>query len=108
MDNLSGLGCFGLSVYIAVVSVLGYLINGIVLSQLWHWFIAQTFQIKDLTTVQAIGISLVVGYLTHQDGQSKSDDKDRDWISILVTGVVKVVGGPLLVLFIGWIIQHWL
>jgi len=40
--------------------------GGYVLTCLWGWFVVPTFALPPLTLAQAIGVSLIVGYLTNQ------------------------------------------
>jgi len=40
--------------------------NGLVLAQMWHWFVAGTFGVREIGCAQAIGLSLIVGFVTHQ------------------------------------------
>lgn len=51
------------------------IIRGLVLQALWGWFIVTTFGLPELSLVEALGLSLVVGFLTmHID----NDDPDND------------------------------
>lgn len=42
----------------------GFLLDDSVLTKLWAWFVVTTFGVASLSFVQAIGVSLVVGYVT--------------------------------------------
>lgn len=44
---------------------------GFVLVKLWSWFVAPTFHVPNLNIPVALGISLVVGMLTHQFVKTK-------------------------------------
>ncbi len=44
----------------------GSIWSGYVLTILWHWFVVPTFQLPELTIFPAIGIAMVVSYLTYQ------------------------------------------
>lgn len=44
--------------------VYGAMMNGWALSKLWSWFIVSTFALPALTIPAAIGVALVVNYLT--------------------------------------------
>lgn len=45
---------------------LSAILNGFALKTLWGWFVVETFGLRNLTIPQALGITLVVGFLTHQ------------------------------------------
>lgn len=40
------------------------LLSGFVLSVLWRWFVVPPFGLPELTVAQALGIALVVNYVT--------------------------------------------
>lgn len=50
--------------YIVVTAMLSIL-NGIVLADLWLWFVVPIFHLPILQTVQAMGLALIVSYTTH-------------------------------------------
>lgn len=77
---------------------LAAIVNGFVLSTLWGWFIVPTFLgAPELGIVPAIGISLVVNYMTsHYTG------KDDRSIGAQFTYMVMY---PALALLIGWIVH---
>lgn len=60
----------------ALIGLVGSVLNGIVLSILWGWFIVPTFGIPQLGIPQAIGICLIASYLTHQFTYQKEDDDE--------------------------------
>ena len=51
---------------IIVAMVVGYLLNGLALKMLWGWFMVPTFGLPTLSLAQAIGVGIMVGFLTHQ------------------------------------------
>lgn len=63
------------------------LLRGVVLQQIWAWFVADTFDITTLTLVQAIGLSLVVSFLTYQYDARKAGGHQTVG-EILIEGVV--------------------
>lgn len=78
------------------------IVNGFVLSKLWYWFIVQTFDIKPITLIQAVGLSLIIGYLTMKKNMGEDKKKDfseiaSDWFSIIIYNFM--------VLFLGYIIS---
>lgn len=60
---------------VIVLVVLGTIFNGYALSILWAWFIAPTFHLPELSVTQAIGIAIVVNYLTHRGIDAEKEKK---------------------------------
>jgi hypothetical protein len=89
-----------------LIVVVSSIANGFVLTVLWSWFVIPIFSLPPLNIPQAIGISLVMSYLTHQKTESKNDDKGilEQAISLLLY----VILYPALVLGIAWIVQLFL
>lgn len=73
--------------------------NGFVLSVLWGWFMVPTFSLPHLGVAPAIGVALVIGYLTHQ----RKSDKE-EWGDALAYAALS----PLIALGIGWIVKQWM
>jgi len=74
--------------------------RGYVLTILWGWFVVHAFGAQPLAIPLAIGLSMLVTFLTH----SPQNPKDTD--SAFIIGMA--VFGPALVLFMGWIVQKFL
>ncbi len=102
------LSCLGLLVYMVVLCVISSLLYGVVLSQLWAWFITPMFHVQEITIAQAIGISLVVGLLTFRQNANSYESKSKDMGLALTEGLVATVIPALVSLFFGWIVQHWI
>jgi hypothetical protein len=60
---------FGL---IAVFTIL----DGLLLAQLWTWFIIPIFHLPGITIGQAIGLSMVISFTTNQSNPYKGESKD--------------------------------
>ena len=91
-------------VYIAILLlggvglfILGSILRGWVLSILWGWFVVPVFSLPNLTVVQAIGISLIIGFLTYQS-DAKSNDTDDDRKSKARVTITLSIVYPLLAL----------
>jgi hypothetical protein len=69
-------------------------VNGYVLSSLWGWFIVPVFAVEPITIVQAVGLSIVVSFVTFH-GTPK--DYKPDWTQALLR--------PFVVLLMGWIVR---
>lgn len=91
---------------VVILSILGIpalmflsaLFDGWALSILWKWFVVNTFNIQSITIAQAIGLSLIVGYMTRDYSTSKKED--HPWVTATIMAIMK----PLLTLLIGWCI----
>jgi NhaP-type Na+/H+ or K+/H+ antiporter len=92
------LGCIG----ILAVVVTGAVLGGLALSVMWDWFIVPTFDAPQLSIPAAIGIALVVGYLTHHGQTSNKPEKKEDAIIELL---VWSIGQPLFYLALGYIVH---
>lgn len=93
-------GVIGVVAVLAAAIALSAFINGWVLTYLWHWFAVPVFGFHELTIVQAIGIGLIIGFMTHRPGVSKKDSRDTDW-----GGTIAGLLSPFLALFFGYIVH---
>ena len=97
--------CLGVILAVPILLVYGYLSNGIVLSSLWEWFVVPIFHINSITIVQAIGIAIVVGFLTHQTtNNSDKDEEQTDKWAKLIYGFIS----PWLTLLIAYIVHSFM
>lgn len=86
---------------IIVVSILSTLLNGFVFQTLWGWFIVP-FGITPLGLAHAIGVALVIRFLTYQyDAQSDKADA-------FANGVLYAIVAPLIALLMGWIVHSFI
>ena len=102
-DLYEALGKFALAILNLAYSIGCFILSGYVLSILWSWFITSTFGLSSLTIPLAMGIMLVVSYLTKQADFNNEDHEDymkRKNYMILVK--------PLGVLAVGWIIKSFM
>jgi len=76
--------------------------NGYALSVLWGWFIVKTFSLPALTIPTAIGVAMVVSYLTVHLDTSKEDNKSagEKLFACIIWAIVK----PSFALAMGWIV----
>lgn len=75
-------------------------LGGWVISVLWGWFVVPTFHVAAITVPQAIGVDLIVTYMTWHG--YKADDAGF-WTAFSKACIVK----PGSVLFIGWAIHRF-
>jgi hypothetical protein len=105
---MDSIGCLLLTIALFLTPFC-YIINGWVLSQLWKWFV-EPFGVPALSVPYAIGVSLIVGFLTHQRNTSRSTD-DRDKGEKITSAVAEILTSftlPLITLGIGWIVSQFL
>jgi len=88
---------FGLVVLVVVSAIF----NGYVLSLLWGWFVVPVFSLPKLPVTSAIGLSLVVGYLTHQ----VPEEKTRPFGEMMSRAIALAALKPSLALLFGWILR---
>jgi multisubunit Na+/H+ antiporter MnhB subunit len=89
---------------IVVISPLLMIWNGYVLSVLWRWFMVPTFHLPTLSIPVAIGIAMVISYLTHQyDPYESPDSASERMLKSAVVGLCK----PGFALLFGWIVLQF-
>lgn len=98
------LAIFGFIPALFLVLGISSILNGWVLSILWGWFISPVFGIPAITVGQAIGLAMVVSYLTYQhteNNASKKDEKTSYYVGLIVALLLR----PLVTLGIGYIVH---
>lgn len=73
--------------------------RGYVLMVLWRWFMVPAFHLPSLTLTLAIGLSLIVGYLTHHT-PTKDDDDSPDFGRLVCLALIY----PAFALLVGWLV----
>jgi len=80
--------------------------EGLVLRTLWGWFVAPTFGLPLLQTPVALGIALMIRTITYENCQTnKADEDSPNWVRLGLVAVALLK--PLIALFFGWIIYHF-
>jgi hypothetical protein len=87
----------------AITGTLGAVIRGFVLSKLWLWFMVPVFHLPVLGIVAAIGISLVIGFLTADSSPTVCEDKRSTGEKF--GAILGVLFSPFLVLLVGYIVH---
>lgn len=91
---------------IITVIILAPIWRGYVFSQLWLWFIVPTFGADPLGLALAIGLGLIVSFLTHQpDG---GDPPKRPSSDAMVHAAGYAFCWPAMALLIGWVVKGFL
>lgn len=98
-----------LNILCVIAIIIEFILNGFVLCILWSWFIIPVFHLPKLFLVQAIGIGLVIDYLTKQHNFKKENEfdeihMDENKIRSVIFSLMK----PIIVLIMGWIIHIFL
>jgi hypothetical protein len=97
-----GMQAIGYITVTALAIVYGQTLNGWTLSILWAWFIVPTFACVGLSIPAAIGISLVVSYLTTKIKRKKEQPPFGE---MLLEGIITSTIKPALALMFGYVVQ---
>jgi len=92
-----------LALFIIGLIFFGVVIRGWALSTLWAWFLVP-IGLPAIGIATALGISVIIGLFTvHLNHDKIKVDKssNSDVLTIILT---KAIGGPLMSVFLGWII----
>ncbi|MBI2552085.1 hypothetical protein HYW17_02180 [Candidatus Uhrbacteria bacterium] len=101
--NMTAKAVLGSIVGIGVLMFFSSIFNGYALSVLWGWFVVPTFGASALHIVPAIGIAMVVRYLTYHMHDCKKEEKSFG--EKIAEGTAMSVVKPSLALFFGWIVH---
>jgi len=103
------LGVVFLIILFAGLLAVSALINGFVLTCLWSWFIVPTFGLAELSLTQAIGLGLIVGFLTHRRTKKlHSRDEKKSITDDAASLFVEILISPFIVLFFGWVVTKFM
>lgn len=97
-------------VFFAICGALA-IVRGITLSVLWGWFIVPLFALPPLGIVQAIGLMLVINFLTFRAEDTKKEDPkatldpSNKEARAAVLKLFRPIGVALTFLTIGWIVK---
>lgn len=95
----------GYITFFVVSATLSILWSGYVLSVLWRWFMVPGLGLPPLSIGYAIGLAIVVGYITKEESASP---KDKEWNEILTEAFLKAALRPALALGMGAIVVAFL
>jgi hypothetical protein len=85
---------------IVVVTGVVMIINGFTIMALWGWFVAPLLGLQPLNIPTAIGLGLIVAYMTHQPtGKDERSTQEH---------LAAVIIRPAIVLLIGWVLTFFL
>ena len=98
-------GCLVMVLSLPILIVGGSILNGYVLSVLWVWFVVPIFGLPALSIISAIGVSMVVSYLTYHDAGYKKEKTEADLTRSFAHMVAVMIIRPSFVLLFGWILN---
>ena len=96
---MKALGYFTATVFIIVF---GQILSGFAFATLWEWFVVPQFECKPLTIPIAIGLSLVVSYLTHQ---MSNKELDQEYGDLLLKSFSYSICKPIVALIVGYFVN---
>ena|SRR5882757_1510348 len=95
----------GIIITTITLTIYAILLNGWTLTKLWTWFLVP-YGLNKLTIPIAIGLAIIVYFLTYHPDLDKEEKKEESWIKFLkqfLYPTIKCFG----CLFIAWIVKHW-
>jgi hypothetical protein len=96
-----------LAVIALLITPLGIIWSGYALTILWEWFIVSTFGIASLTIPVAVGIAIIINYLTKGYSGNEPEDTRTSEEKIIFSIVVAVLK-PAFALLFGWVITWFM
>lgn len=94
----------GMEIIGLVCAVIGTIIGGFAVMCMWKWFVSDTFNIIEITFWQAVGLDLLITYLT----SSSSDDLykySEDPMEDTVAKSFVAIFSPIVVFALAYIVQ---
>ena len=88
-----------------IVIFYGAAMDGWALTKLWAWFVVPVFSLPALNIPQAIGIALLVGYLTTSISKTEKED---EFGLLLAKAIAIATFKPLLALGCGAVVRAFL
>lgn len=95
---------FAILLFIAVTAI-GAIYEGFILQTMWAWFIVPTFGLPALSIPVAIGICLIMAFLTHQiPPKSEPGREMQDSLSRMFNGFLLSTA----IFFVGWVVTFFM
>ena len=79
--------------------IIAYLLDGLALKLLWGWFMVPTFGLPVISLVQAIGIGIVISFLTQQHIPRDEEQQTEMMVFTVVVPVLAIIIGGVAHLF---------
>lgn len=91
-----------LTIAVMVMIPVGAIANGLALSTLWGWFIIPAFGAPALSIVTAIGLAMVVSYMTYQYNETQQAGNTT---TALIKAIIMTILRPAMALGVGYIVH---
>jgi hypothetical protein len=88
------------------IAIAGAFMRGFVIIKLWNYFVFPTWGWLAPSIPVAIGVAMMINYITHQNVDIKSPE--RSVKENIIRGLGVIFGAPLLIWFLGWIVTFWM
>lgn len=100
----------------SLLSFLGYIVLivaetcycGLALKVLWKWFVVPTFNLPVLSLAPAIGLAMVVGYLTRESRWPTNEELKKGAWERALEGMIMAVLKPSCALLFGWVVHQFM
>ena len=63
--------------FVLIFIVINIILGGFVFQLLWNWFIITTFDVKELTLIQAVGINFILDAMQARATQNEQNTIDK-------------------------------
>lgn len=103
-NESNGYEAVGKTVLFVVMLAFASVVNGLVLTRLWAWFIADTFGVQDLSVAQAVGFALVARFLMSPPVEASNR---KSFGVLLAEGFGRIVGTNGLTLLLGLVVVQF-
>jgi hypothetical protein len=91
-----------------VLATASTIYKGYALSLLWAWLIVPTFDVQEISVASAIGIALVISYLTHRFSlKDIKENEEYEFTERLTHAIALSITRPSLALAIGFVVSQW-
>jgi len=87
------------------------MLSGITVLSYWTWFIVPGFHLPPIPPALAIGLGLMISYMTKTGvmaGPTKEDMSQREFMHTLWSNFGNGIGKAAAFLFLGWVVKHWM
>ncbi len=98
-------GCVMVAIMGIIPAVIGAIVNGWAFAALWGWFIVPIFSLPSLHISEAIGVALIVSFLTAS--RMKHDEITEGLGEAIANAIVQLILYPLISVSIGWIVYQF-
>jgi hypothetical protein len=89
-----------LILFVVVVVMVGvYMLNGVALQLLWNWFMVPTLGLPAISLVQAIGIGILISFLTHQHIPREKEERKQLFAFVILNPIIAIAFGWVVHLF---------